>query len=197
MLLQSLRRRLKVVLWELKATSAEYTSGMPQGDGLAPTENMSYHWSFVFLGRPHFGATFRKIVGLHYTSVLSPRCIFILEILQLLCTFLYLNSQPMLGILQPILKSLLPAQRECLQQGLLDLPAAYQGHQADISVSCGAFHSSPFFGQRKLNTDEPMEQKEHIKLIYCWVNICSVFAPSFPTTYANLCYTCRLICWLR
>lgn len=41
------------------------------------------------------------------------------------CTFLYLNSQPVLGILQTILKSLLPAQRECLHQGLLDLPAAY------------------------------------------------------------------------
>lgn len=69
----------------------------------------------------------------------------------------------MQGILQPILKSLFPAQKECLQQGFFDLPAAYQGNQADISVSCGAFHLSPFFGQRKLNIDEPMEQREHIK----------------------------------
>lgn len=59
----------------------------------------------------------------------------------------------MLGILQPALKSLFPAQRECLQQGFLDLAAAYQGNLADISVSCGAFHLPPFFGQRKLNTD--------------------------------------------
>lgn len=78
------------------------------------------------------------------------------------CTFLYLNSQPVLGILQPILKSLFPAQRGCVQQGLLDLPGPYQGNQADISVSCGAFHLSPFFGQRKLNTDECTEQKEHV-----------------------------------
>jgi len=62
-------------------------SGVPHGDGLSPTQNILYHWGFVFLSRPHFGATFRKTVGLYYTAVLSPRYIFILEMLQLLLHF--------------------------------------------------------------------------------------------------------------
>lgn len=56
------------------------------------------------------------------------------------------------------------------------------------------FHSSPFFGQRKLNTDEPTEQKEHIKfdtfLSQDLLCICSILP-------YKLCYTCRIRCWLR
>jgi len=78
---------------------------------------------------------------------------------------------------------------------LLELPAAYQDNQAGISVSCGAFHSSLCFGQRKLKTDEPREQKQQIKLdmllsqqdLLC---TCSILP-------CNPCCMCRIGCSLR
>lgn len=195
MLLQSLRRWLKVVLWELEATSAEYTSGVPHGDGLPPTENISYHWSFVFLSRPHFGATFRKIQ--RWTVLYFCLLIVYLywKFCSFCCTFLYLNSQPELAFYNQFSKAWsLPKENVYSRVCLI-----FQQHTRVLrlipqSLVQPFFHSSPFFGQRKLNTDEPTEQKEHIKfhtlLSQDLLCICSILP-------YKLSYTCRVRCWLR
>lgn len=101
---------------------------------------MVYHpqRTFCTTGALYFSAghTLGLLLERSLDCILLLYCLLIVylywKLCRFCCTFLYLNSQPVLGTLQTVLKSLYPAQRECLQQGLLDLPAAYQGNQAGI-----------------------------------------------------------------
>lgn len=163
MLQQSLRRWLKsCLMWELEAISAElFWCQWSATWGWFDTHTEHFvllGLCIIFLSRLHFRATFRKTIGLHYTAVLSPRYIFVLEVLQLLLRF-FISQQPTCSRhFTNNYEELVSCPKRMFTAWFVWTSSSIPGNQAGISEAFVEPFIPHFFGQRKLKTDESRQQ---------------------------------------
>lgn len=83
-------------------------------------------------------------------------------------------------------EKLFSVQKACLQQGLLELPAAYQANQAGIWGFLVESFTPPFsFDTRSSKQMNPGSTRNKSSLICCWDNkTCCIVAPFSPVIHA-------------